>query len=381
MAVDSPHADSTHLAPAPRPLRILVVANLYPSADHPAFGTFVASRVAALRRAGADVEVVAIRESSVHQAIIGKYLRLGLATLRVGLGAAARGRRYDVVEAHIAYPTGIIAWPVAAVHGARLVLFVHGSDVIVVARRSRLHRLLARALFRFASQIVVNSAFMEAATTAHLRVPLNRLVVQSPGIDFGLFAGASLPRPEDRAGILFVGRLSGQKGVRVLCAAVARMASSGQAVPLTLIGAGPERPAIEAAATDRSVPIHLIDPLPPAGVASAMRHAAVVAVPSAHDEALGLVALEAMAAGAIVVATRTGGLTETVIDGETGLLCDPGDAADLEQALVHACAVARDADAWEQFVRRGHVIAMRHGSDLVAADSLERYRELLAGRR
>lgn len=62
--------------------------------------------------------------------------------------------------------------------------------------------------------------------------------------------------------------------------------------------------------------------------------AAVCAVPSVWEEPFGLVAVEALAAGRPVVASRTGGLARIVADGETGLLVPPGDAGALADALA-----------------------------------------------
>jgi len=64
-----------------------------------------------------------------------------------------------------------------------------------------------------------------------------------------------------------------------------------------------------------------------------MRAAAIVAVPTVAQEALGRTAVEAMGAGRPVVASRLGGLPFTVLDGATGLLCEPGDVRDLARKL------------------------------------------------
>ena len=116
--------------------RILVVTNLYPTRSHPAFGTFVGARVRALRRAGATVTVAAITDPTPHRNVARKYLRLALIGARSGLSARLQGQPFDVVEAHIAFPTGMVAWPIAALGGSRLSLFCHGSDVIVLPWRS-----------------------------------------------------------------------------------------------------------------------------------------------------------------------------------------------------------------------------------------------------
>jgi glycosyltransferase involved in cell wall biosynthesis len=68
-------------------------------------------------------------------------------------------------------------------------------------------------------------------------------------------------------------------------------------------------------------------------VLAAWRHATVGLVPSVWPEPFGLVAVEAMAAGVPVIASRVGGLPEVVTDGVTGLLVEPGDAASLADAI------------------------------------------------
>ena len=74
----------------------------------------------------------------------------------------------------------------------------------------------------------------------------------------------------------------------------------------------------------------------PSVVAGAMAQCGVLAVPSKYGEALGLVALEGMASGALVIASRTGGLTETVEDGVNGFLVPPGDPEALASCIGHA---------------------------------------------
>jgi glycosyltransferase involved in cell wall biosynthesis len=104
-----------------------------------------------------------------------------------------------------------------------------------------------------------------------------------------------------------------------------------------------------------------------------MQRAAVVVVPSTYQEPLGLVAIEAMAAGAIVVASAVGGLPESVIDGVTGFLVEPADVAALAAVIGRAIGVAGDpalagtmrADALEE--------AKRHDVRAVAEASLAWY--------
>lgn len=355
----------------PGPLRVLVVSNLYPSKARPTFGTFMAVRVDALRRAGVEVGLAAIRDEDPHRRIAQKYLRLAADAMRHGIRALLARRRYDVVEAHIAFPTGLLAWPVAMTNRARLVLFVHGTDVSKIARRSPLHRIAFRFLFQRASIVVVNSDHMRAVTEQAIGHADPRIVVKSPGIDLALFAAAG--RPSAREGILYVGRLAPEKGVATLIEAMAILASRGEHSPLTLVGGGELEDALRRRAGELGLRVLFEGSLPPVAVAGAVRSCRVLVVPSTR-EGLGLVALEGMAAGAIVVASKAGGLVETVIDGVTGVSTPANDAGQLADAIERALTIDADPVARERIETAGRALAAEHAIDRIVEQTIELYR-------
>jgi glycosyltransferase involved in cell wall biosynthesis len=154
------------------------------------------------------------------------------------------------------------------------------------------------------------------------------------------------PRPGvDRDGVLFVGRLTPHKGIdRLIRALPARAA-------LRIAGSAghdprpPERDypdLLRRLAQDRDVTF--LGPVPDPALPGLYRRAAVLVLPSVDrtcygrqvpvSELLGLTALEAMASGTPVVASRIGGLAEVVVDGETGFLVEPGDLASLRDRLA-----------------------------------------------
>ncbi len=352
-------------------MRILIVTNLYPDARLPAFGTFVAEHAEALRRAGAEVEVVATTGIPAQQAVLRKYISLSLRTLLAALMARLRRRRPRVVEAHVAYPTALLAWMAARIVGARLVVYSHGSDV--TGAKSRFHHRLARRVFRAADLLVANSRFIHAQLISRFRVDPRRVVVVSPGINYRLFSASRSGR--SRSGILYVGRLARGKGVHQLLEAVRRLAPG---TAHRIVGDGPERAALEQAAEAAGIRAEFCGALPPGRVAELMSEAAVVAMPSVYPEALGLVALEAMAAGALVVASSAGGIGESVIHGETGWLVPPGDVDALATALRDALAVAGDTDptARSAIQRRAQRKARSHDVDAIARRILQLYESL-----
>jgi glycosyltransferase involved in cell wall biosynthesis len=357
--------------------RILVVTNLYPTRAHPAFGTFVGARVGALRRAGATVAVAAITDPSPHRNVTRKYLRLALVGARTALSARLRRRPFDVVETHIAFPTGLVAWPIATLGGARLALFCHGSDVVVLPWLSRRRAALARRLFARADLVFANSRYTADVADGRLGPLRCPVTVVSPGIELGHEAGPRAPASErDPEHVLFVGRLVPGKGANVLLDAFGALLARRPAARLTIVGDGAERARLEARARELGPGTKFRGSLAHETVIDLFQRASVVAVPSTEPEGLSLVALEAMAHGAIVVATACGGLAETMRHGENGFVVPPGESGALADALDVAMTAAED-DAGETIRAAGRATAAAHELDTVVAASLDRYAELI----
>jgi glycosyltransferase involved in cell wall biosynthesis len=187
---------------------------------------------------------------------------------------------------------------------------------------------------------------VSAYSAAQLAVPPARVRLIYGGTDPVHFS----PDPSlDRSGVLFVGRLTPHKGVDRLVRALPAGAT------LTVAGTAghdphpPERDYPEhlrALAIDRDV--RFVGQVDDAALAQLYRQASVVALPSVHmtcygrpiatPELLGLTAIEAMASGAAVVASRIGGVSEVIVEGDTGYLVEPGDVAQLRARLEELLA-------------------------------------------
>jgi alpha-maltose-1-phosphate synthase len=140
-----------------------------------------------------------------------------------------------------------------------------------------------------------------------------------------------------RPSVVFVGRVTRQKGLPVLLRAAEHIEPAAQ---LVLCAGQADTPELEAEVTGlvshlratRSGVIWIPGMRAKHEVIQILSHAAVFACPSLY-EPLGIVNLEAMACGAAVVASAVGGIPEVVADGETGLLVEPDDAAALAIAI------------------------------------------------
>ncbi|HET8622239.1 MAG TPA: glycosyltransferase family 4 protein [Gemmatimonadales bacterium] len=129
-------------------------------------------------------------------------------------------------------------------------------------------------------------------------------------------------------------RLYPIKGHRVVLDAFPAVLARLPDARVLFVGDGPERPVLEAQARSLGVADRVCFAGFQDDMAAYLRLFSVAIVPSLHPEGFGLVAVEALAAGVPVIASRVGGLPEIVTDGVAGFLVEPGNARDLAEAIV-----------------------------------------------
>jgi glycosyltransferase involved in cell wall biosynthesis len=186
----------------------------------------------------------------------------------------------------------------------------------------------------------------------------------------------SLPGDPGANVVLFVGRLSPEKGVDYLIRAIPHISA-----PCTVVvaGAGKELPALIQLAERQGVRdrIRFLGKVEHPAVDALYAGARVSVVPSVWPEPFGMVGPEAMSHGVPVVAFRVGGIPEWLMDGQTGFLVEPRDVAGLARRidqLLHDPALARRLGGRgrqvveERFTLRRHVDALER----VFADAIEK---------
>ena len=153
------------------------------------------------------------------------------------------------------------------------------------------------------------------------------LVSNPPPENFGSLSGDRETEPV----VVFLGRLVPSKGCDVLLRAMAKLPGRR----LRILGDGPERKSLERLARSLGIEsrTHFLGWNSPGRVEEELAKARVLAIPALWPEPFGLVALEAYATGCPVVASRIGGLLDTVIQGVTGRLVPPGDVPALAAAI------------------------------------------------
>ena len=295
-------------------MRVAVLTTSYPRFQGDAAGRFVADAVQHLRARGLEVEVVGPEQFrhfgiAYGHGIVGNLRRRPWLALLVPALLASFVRAARRVEADLVHAHWLSAGWVAARSGKPYVVQVWGTDVELARRAPR----LARRVLRGARLVIAAST--ELAGQARSLGAREVRVIPS-GVDLP----ERVPPEAEPAEVLYAGRLSVEKGVLELLEAA-------QGMNLVLAGDGPLRERVPSA---RGFVPHdqLLD---------LYGRAAVVACPS-RREGFGVACLEAMAYGRPVVATAVGGLRDLVVDGETGILVPPRDAAALRRALERLLA-------------------------------------------
>ena len=156
---------------------------------------------------------------------------------------------------------------------------------------------------------------------------------------------------DQRSGALFAGRLEPEKGVQFLLNRWPQIGDILKIGEVRIAGDGSLRPQVERRIFDGLSGVTYLGPLSMDRMAREMAYSAFVLVPSLWEEPFGAVALEAVAAGALVVASNRGGLAEAI--GDLGLLYDPDDPASFRHAL-HAAREAFDGQLGDPKKRAGH---------------------------
>jgi alpha-maltose-1-phosphate synthase len=243
--------------------------------------------------------------------------------------------------------------------------------------------------------IAVSAAMAEDVRTCYPSVDPHRVIVIHNGIDPGEYrpdrradALLRLGIDPDRPSVMWIGRVTAQKGIDHLLAACPHVERDAQ---LILCAGAPDTPEIgremrgraEELMRGRSGVYWIEEMLPRAEVVQLLSHATVFVCPSVY-EPFGLINLEAMACGVPVVATAVGGIPEIVVDGETGYLVpvvedEPAPGGGLSQALAYSLnRVLGDPEKARRMGDAGRRRVLEHFTwDAVARQTADLYSTLL----
>lgn len=384
-------------------MKVLWVTQVYPRFAGDMFGGFLHRLAATLVQRGVEVRVVAPwdretepggldgvhvetfrypRDEARPLAYSGEMHRRVLADPFAWFGflRATRNRfddvrrrmTPDVVHAHWWIPTGVaIRRRIPA--GLPFVVSLHGTDVRLL-KKFPLLRGSARAVFRRADRVLPVSSSL--AEDVRGLVASDRLEVLPMPADGVVFTPGE-PRIEAEPRFVLVARLTAQKRVGDALRALARVRAAEPAVHLEIIGDGPERGALERLSNDLGLNAEVTfhGRMDPQQIAIRLRGATAVLLPS-ESEGYGLTLVEGGLCGVAGIGAASGGIPDTLIDGENGLLVPPRDSGALADAMLR---LVRDPALTRRLGDRALELALQRTSAPLADRLLRAYEGLSGG--
>jgi glycosyltransferase involved in cell wall biosynthesis len=344
------------------PLRVLVVHNRYRSGQPSGEDNVVDQEVDLLRSAGHEVTRFERRSDDIAGMSLARKAMVPLTVpwnpaARAALAGHVRTFRPDVVHVHNTFPLVSPAAlsacgdvpVVATLHNYTQVcptgtLYRDGSTCTacvgklpVPAVRHGCYRGSRAATVPLALNLMVNqkrwwssvSRFFCISGAQRTTLVASGMPAELLKVKYNFVADTAVRRTGPGKHLLYLGRLTEEKGVRLLMSAW----SPSVGLPLVIAGAGPMEDEVAAWAATRQE-VRFVGLQDKASARAMVADAVAVVVPSTWQETFGLVVVEAMAAGVPSVVAGHGSLAELIADGVTGLHHLPGNAASLATAMT-----------------------------------------------
>jgi L-malate glycosyltransferase len=265
--------------------------------------------------------------------------------------------KIDILHAHWLIPQGLTGVFLKKIKGIPLVLTIHGSDVYALT--SKFWSAIKARVIKQADVCSVNSS--STLGVAQQLFPEGRYEVIPMGVNIEQFSikdrNSGREEREMSNILLYIGRLINWKGVNFLIQALPLVLEKYPATKLVLVGNGPEKDRLVKLSSDLGVAGAVIfeDYISQEELPDRFHRADIFILPSIIDdqgctEGLGVVLLEAMAAGVPVIGNRVGGIPDIIKDGETGLLARPKDPRDLAEKIIY---LLREEILRERLVENG----------------------------
>ena len=389
-------------------LKITVLTNEYPPNIYGGAGVHVKYlarelsthhrvQVFAFGRQRRHVDALSVKGISERNAPKGKDPRFNklFGTLHCNIAMASAIERTDIIHCHTWYShwAGFLAKQLTE---AKLVLTAHSLEPHRPWKEEQLGQAyhvsswIERTAYENADAIIAVSPQMKDDVIQTYGVREDRIHVIPNGIDLDEYRSTCNESLVESYGIdpnipyvLFVGRITRQKGIIHLLDAVPHLDAGTQVVFAAGAADTPEIETemiqkVDALKKDGNHPIVWIqEMIHPSELSVLYSHAQVFACPSVY-EPFGIINLEAMACETAVVASNVGGIPTVVVHGETGLLVDP-EGDDFPQRLGESINQLMRDPVWSQEMgRKGRVrVENQFSWETIAEKTINLYRSIL----
>ena len=305
--------------------------------------------------------------------------------LAVALHDAVRKHELDLVHVHYAIPHATSAWIACEMlkgeRDLKIVTTLHGTDITLVGLHPSFQAITQFSILRSHGLTAV-SDFLKRETVRDFSVPESRIEVVPNFVDTRIYRPGLEPchratlAPDGEKIVMHISNFRPVKRVEDVVEIFARVLGE---IPsrLVLVGDGPDLPRARVKVEELGISDSVVFLGEYTPVQELLSCSDLFLLPSG-SESFGLAALEAMACGSPVVASRVGGLPEVIMDGETGYLCEAGD---IDEMVAASIKILSDDKHRKELSDAGRAFAVKHfSSECIVPQYEEYYRRILGSR-
>jgi N-acetyl-alpha-D-glucosaminyl L-malate synthase BshA len=392
---------------------------MYPRKTDKTNGIFVHEQVRHLATMGCDIKVISpipytpiflatnrrrkgYRDTPYHDTIEGidihypRFLRPpgtvfhGLSTYTMYISVQEYFQRFlyefnpDLIHAHAATPSGYVGILLGKKYNIPVVVTLHGSDINSYPFRDKLTFKLTKKVIENADKVIaVSKALKERAESICSRNKQIKVIYNGFDINKFIFdpiasmnLRTNLGIPKDSVVLEFVGNLIREKGVEELMHSFFKLSKVLSNLYLLIVGDGPYFDKLLSVSKEVGLEkkVYFVGRKNHEEIPSWLNACDIFILPS-WSEGHPVSLIEAMACSRPVIATRVGGIPETVVDGVTGILIDKGDIQGLTNAIYQ---LATNRAMREQMGKAGRIRAEQFFTwEKNAEETMNVYKELL----
>ncbi len=276
-----------------------------------------------------------------------------------------KNEKIAIIHAHWILPQGFVGVFLKRFLKIPLLVTTHGSDLFPL--KNKLFRILQNFVMKNSDYVTVNSIATRNELLSRFPAYSSKIKIIPMGVDINLFKKRKIRKPKKYSKnkiLLFVGRLSDQKGLQYLVDAMPGIVKEEPSAKLLIIGGGPYKAKLEKQINKNKVRsyIEFLGSLPSSEIIKYHNYADVFVLPSLANktgtEALGLALMEAMSSGCAVIGTNIGGIPSLIKNGHNGILVPQKDSKALAKAVIMLLKNRKKAETIgknaSNFIRRNY---------------------------
>ena len=315
-------------------MKILMISNMYPSSRAPHYGVFVRNMIESLEKTGIKIDKIVCYKQFTKIEKVASYLMFYLRVIFRGLF-----KKYDFIYAHYASHTALPLLILLKIKPKlKIIINVHGNDVVPEEDKDKKFIPLVKKILKKSYYIVAPSYYFKHILMNEYEIDEKYIFVSpSGGVNLNVFYKKNNNRG-DIFTVGFVSRIEKNKGWDVFLEAANKLLSENWDIRFVMVGQGSEEEMKELMKRYNLEETNRFEWKPflsQTELADIYNNLDVFCFPTRRQsESLGLVGLEAMSCGAIIIGSNKYGPSSYINDGVNGLSFDPINVDELKEKIV-----------------------------------------------